>query len=54
MVPLNPAFVGREVLNSLLNYMNGDALNVKLGALIGLSEVLLGLKGLSHIHMMQN
>ena len=34
-------------------YLDGDALNVKLGALIGLSEALLGLRGLSHLHMMQ-
>ena len=33
--------------------MDSDSLNVKLGSLIGLSEVLLGLKGLSHMHMMQ-
>lgn len=41
-------------MNALLRYLDSDALNVKLGALIGLSEVLLGLKGLSHLHMMQN
>ena len=34
--------------------MNGDALNVKLGSLIGISEVLLGLKGFAHLHMMHN
>jgi len=38
----------------LLMYLDGDALTVKLGAFIGLSEVLLGLRGLSHLHMMQN
>lgn len=54
MVPLNPAFVGREVLQALLLYMDNEALNVKLGALMGLSEVLLGLRGLSHLHMMHN
>ena len=42
------------MLNALLKYMDNDALTVKLGSLIGLSEVLLGLKGLSHIHMMHN
>lgn len=54
MVPLNPAFVGNEVLNALLRYMDADALNVKLGALIGLSEALLGLRGLSHLNMLHN
>jgi hypothetical protein len=54
MVPLNPAFIGRELLQSLLLYMDSDSLTVKLGSLMGLSEVLLGLRGLSHLHMMHN
>jgi len=36
MVPLNPSFFGREILQSLLNYLDSDSLNVKLGTIIGI------------------
>jgi hypothetical protein len=54
MVPLNPAFFGGEVLQALVNYLDSDVLNVKLGTIIGLGEVLLGLRGKSHLHQMHN
>lgn len=54
MVSLNPAFIGRDIIQAMLKYMDSDILTVKLGAIIGLSEILLGLKGLSHLHMMHN
>lgn len=54
MVPLNPAFFGGEVLHALVNYLDSDVLNVKLGTIIGLGEVLLGLRGKSHLHQMHN
>jgi hypothetical protein len=52
MVPLNPAFFGGEVLQALVNYLDSDVLNVKLGTIIGLGEVLMGLRGKSHLHQM--
>jgi len=54
MVPLNPAFIGKEIIPALLRYLDSDVMGVKLGALLGLSEILLGLKGLSHQHIMHN
>jgi hypothetical protein len=54
MVPLNPAFFGLQILQSLLNYLKSDIINVKLGTIIGIGEILLGLKGLSHNHQLQN
>ena len=54
MSPLNPTFLAKEMLPALAKYLKSDSQNVKLGSIIGISEVLLGLKGLSHNHQLQN
>lgn len=54
MCPLNPSFVANEMLSSLLKYLGSDQQSVKLGSIIGIGEILLGLKGLSHQHQLQN
>lgn len=36
MVPINPAFFGKEILQALNNYLDSDAHNIKLGTIIGL------------------
>jgi len=52
MCPLNPIFISKEILPSLLNYLDSDSMNVKLGTIIGIGEILMGLKGLSHRHQL--
>lgn len=52
MCPLNPLFVAKEVLPSLKNYLEFDSMNVKLGSIIGIGEILMGLNGLSHKHQL--
>ena len=37
MVPLNPAFVGKEIVPALHRYLDSEVMGVKLGALLGLS-----------------
>ena len=54
MCPLNPKFVARELLPSLTKYLNSDIMNIKLGSIIGIGEILLGLKGKSSMHQLQN
>ncbi len=54
MVPLNPQLFGGEVLPALVNYLDSESLSVRLGSVIGLSEVLLGLRGKSHLHQLHN
>jgi hypothetical protein len=52
MCPLNPHFISKEILPALLNYLDFDSMSVKLGTIIGIGEILLGLKGLSHRHQL--
>lgn len=54
MSPLNPAFIAKEMLPALARYLNHDSQNVKLGSIIGIGEILLGLKGFSQNHQLQN
>lgn len=37
---------------SLLSYLDFDSMNVKLGSIIGIGEIMLGLSGLSHQHQL--
>jgi hypothetical protein len=54
MCPLNPSFIAKEVLPALAQYLKADSMNTRLGTLIGIGEILLGLKGLSNTHQLQN
>ena len=54
MCPLNPTFIAQELLPSLTTYLKADSMNVKLGSIIGIGELLLGLKGKSNEHQLQN
>lgn len=54
MVPLDPQFFAQQILKALHNYLSSDQLSVKLGTIIGIGEILLGLKGLSHTHQLHN
>ena len=54
MSPLNPEFMAQELLPALTKYLNHDKLSVKLGSIIGIGEVLLGLKGKCQMHQLQN
>ena len=54
MSSLNPGFFASEILESLINYLDTDSVNVKLGTFIGIGEILMGMKGLSHNHQMHN
>jgi hypothetical protein len=54
MCPLNPGFIARELLPELGRYLGAEQASVKLGAIIGVGEILLGLKGFSSSHQLQN
>jgi hypothetical protein len=42
------------MLPSLSKYLGAEQGNIRLGCIIGIGEVLLGLKGLSHVHQLHN
>ena len=54
MSPLNPTFLAKDMLPALSKYLKVDSLNVKLGSIIGIGEILLGLKGHCQNHQLQN
>jgi hypothetical protein len=54
MCPINPKFMAQELMPALINYMQADAMTTKLGSIIGISEILIGLAGKSHIHQLHN
>lgn len=42
------------MLPALTRYLKSDSASVKLGSIIGIGEILLGLKGYSQNHQLQN
>lgn len=48
MCPLNPQFMAKELLPSLVNYLKEDTMAIRLGSIIGIGEILIGLSGRSH------
>lgn len=52
MTPLNPKLIANEILPGLVNLCFNDNVNVRHGAIYGISEILLGLAGKSEMHCM--
>lgn len=54
MTPLNAKYIATEVLPGLINSCFNDNINVRHGAVYGISEILLGLAGKSELHCMMD
>lgn len=46
--------MAQEMIPSLASYLQADSMSTRLGSLIGLGELIIGLAGLSHIHQLHN
>ncbi|KAL4496061.1 hypothetical protein ABPG72_015483 [Tetrahymena utriculariae] len=53
MTSLDPEFMIKDVLRSLLNYVTHDTVEIRHGALYGIAEILVGAYGRSDLHNMK-
>lgn len=54
MTSLNPSFMVNDILKGLLLYSFNDNVNIRHGALYGISEIICGLSGQGHLHCMKD
>lgn len=54
ITPLNPKFIADEILKGLIQFCFDDSVQIRHGAIYGVSEILCGLAGQCHMHNMKD